>query len=598
MSEDGHPGDDGRQESYAPYTKPQWGSDVMVDAIRAMGFEYVSLNPGSSFRGLHDSLVNYAGDRMKMIECPHEKIAVALAHGYAKATGKPMAVILHNLVGLLHGTMGIYYAYLDRTPVVVFGGAGPAAHNRRRPNIDWIHSANVQGNAVRDYTKWDHEPRSIESVPTTVARAYRIAMSEPRGPVYVALDAGLQEDPLDEPVPMPDFARLAVPSTVGPDPVALHRLAERLAAARRPVIVAGYAGRDPQAFHQLVELAELVGIGVLDVGLRLNFPNRHPLCVTGTEALEAADCVLFVDVKDMGKPTQVLDSVSRSIRSRIAPGATVLDIGFNDLGASSWSEDYAALHETDVQVTTDTRIGLPLLLEECRALVGEDDTARTEQRAGWRAEAARFHDEAWRAWRAEAARVHDLSPVSTARLVEEVWEVIRPHDWVLTANTVAQWAKRTWDFDQPHRHPGAHLGTATQIGISLGVALGHKGTGRLVVDLQPDGDLMFDAGALWVASYYEIPLLVVMFNNRAYYNDWEHQERLARQRGTPVERAHIGMEIDGPAPDFAALARSFDWYAEGPISDPDQVRDAVARAAEHVLRTGTPALVDVVCQKK
>jgi acetolactate synthase I/II/III large subunit len=585
-------------KTYAPYTEPTWGSDVMADSIRAMNFKYISLNPGSSFRGLHDSLVNYAGDQVKMIECPHEKIAVAVAHGYAKATGEPMAVILHNVVGLLHGTMGIYYAYLDRVPVVIFGGAGPGAHNRRRPNIDWIHSANVQGNVVRDYTKWDHEPRSIESVPTTVARAYRIAMSEPRGPVYVALDAGLQEDPLDGPVPMPNFSRLAVPASVGPDPAALAQLAERLMAAQRPVLVAGYAGRVPEAFYQLVELAEMVGIGVVDVGLRLNFPNQHPLCATGTEALEEADCVLFVDVKDMGKPTQVLDSVTRSIRSRLASGATVLDLGFNDLGASSWSEDYAALMETDVQVTADTRVALPLLLELCRRLMADDDASRLQERADWRARVTNLHDEAWARWQEEAARVHDLSPVSTARLVKEVWEVVRHHDWVLTANVVAQWARRTWNFDKPHRHPGVQLGTGTQIGISLGVALAHKGTGRLVVDLQPDGDLMFDAGALWVASYYEIPLLVVMFNNRAYYNDWEHQERLARQRGTPVERAHLGMEIDRPAPDFAALARSFDWFAEGPILDPALVAAAVGRAAAHVLSTGKPALVDVICQKK
>jgi benzoylformate decarboxylase/acetolactate synthase-1/2/3 large subunit len=584
--------------SFAPYSEPQWGSDVMADAIEAMGFRYIALNPGSSFRGLHDSLVNYLGDRVGMIECPHEKLAVGVAHGYAKATGEPMAVLLHNVVGLLHGAMGVYYAYLDRVPVVIFGGSGPSAHNRRRPNIDWIHSANVQGNAVRDFTKWDHEPRSIEAVPKTIARAHRIATSEPRGPVYVALDAGLQEDPLDAPVPMPDFARLATPSSVGPDPTALRRLAEALAAARRPVIVAGFAGRDPRAFGQLVELAELVGIGVIDVGLRLNFPNRHPLCATGTEALEEADCVLFLDVKDMGKPTQILDSTTRSVRSRIDPGAVVLDLGFNDLGASSWSEDYAELLETDVQVTADTSVALPLLLAECRSLVATDAGERAAEREAWRARLTRLHEQAWEGWAAQEEAARELSPVSTSRLVREVWEVVRHHDWVLTANPVGQWAKRIWDFDAPHRHPGNHLGTATQIGISLGVALAHKGSGRLVVDLQPDGDLMFDAGALWVAAYYELPLLVVMFNNRAYYNDWEHQERLARQRGTPLDRAHIGMEIDKPGPDFATLARSFDWYAEGPITDPDDVRAAVQRAAEHVLATGKPALVDVVCQKK
>jgi acetolactate synthase-1/2/3 large subunit len=579
-------------------TKPAWGSDVMVDAMRALGLPYVSLNPGSSYRGLHDSLVNYAGNEIEMICCPHEKIAVGVAHGYAKATGEPMGVILHNVVGLLHGTLGIYYAHLDRVPVMILGGSGPAAHDRRRPNIDWIHSANVQGNAVRDYTKWDHEPRTIGDVPTVLARAHRIAMSEPRGPVYVALDAGLQETPLDEPVEPPDFARLAPPSRIGPDPAALASLAERLCAARRPVLVPGYAGRDPAAFGLLTELAEVIGAGVDDTGIRLNFPTRHRLCVTGTDALDRADCVLFLDVKDMGKPTQRAESTTRAITSRLLPGTTVLDLGFSDLGLSSWSEDYAALLETDLQVTADTAVALPMLLEQCRKLVAADSDERAAQRRAHTGELAALHAARRESWAAAAAREAQTSPVSPAWLAAEVWEVVRHHDWVLTAGTAGDWARRLWDFDVPHRHPGRSLGTATQIGISLGVALAHRGTGRLVVDLQPDGDLMFDAGALWVASYYRLPMLVVMYNNRAYYNDWVHQERLARQRDRPLERAHIGMEIDKPAPDFAALARSFGWYAEGPIDDPAQVRTAVRRAADHVLTSGRPALVDIVCQPR
>ena len=584
--------------SYAPYSRPRWGSDVMADVIRTLGFPYVSLNPGSTFRGLHDSLVNYAGDEVAMVECPHEKIAVGIAHGYAKASGEPMAVILHDVVGLLHGAMGIYYAYLDRVPVFVLGGSGPAAHHRRRPNIDWIHSANVQGNAVREFTKWDHEPRSLADVGTTLARAYRVAMSEPRGPVYVALDAGLQETPLDEPLPVPDLTRPGVPSAIGPDPTALWELAMRLCSARRPVVVAGHAGRDPAAFRQLVELAETVGLGVVDTRTRLNFPNRHPLCATGTDALSQADCVLFLDVKDMGKPTQKLESTTRTVTSRLAPGATVLDLGFGDLGLSSWSEDYAASLEVDLQVTADTVVALPMLVDLCRAMVASDGPDRRAEREAYRESLAGMHDRALRAWAEEADRRAGESPVSTSRLAAEVWDVVKEHDWVLTAGTAAQWAERLWDFDAPHRHPGRSLGTATQIGISLGVALAHRDTERLVVDLQPDGDLMFDAGALWVASYYRLPLLVVMYNNRGYYNDWEHQERLARQRGTPLDRTYIGMEIDRPAPDFAALARSFSWHAEGPIADPDKVGPAVRRAAEHVLETHTPALVDVVCQPR
>ncbi|MPZ61462.1 MAG: thiamine pyrophosphate-binding protein [Propionibacteriales bacterium] len=577
------------------YEKPRYGSDVMVDAMKAHGLRYVSLNPGSSFRGLHDSIVNYGGNQPEIIECPHEKVAVGLAHGYAKASGEAMGVILHNVVGLLHGAMGIYYAYLDRAPVVVFGGTGPMALERRRPNIDWIHTANVQGNAVRDFTKWDDQPATVRSVPETIARGYRVAMSEPRGPVYLCLDAGLQEDELTEEIPPVDPERYKVPSRLGADPAALDELASMLVAAERPIIVPGYAGRDPEAFHQLVELAELLGAGVVDTNIRLNFPNRHPLNVTGSDAITDADLVFFVDVKDMGKPTQELDRLTRTIRSLIPDTAKVVDLGFNDLEISSWSHDFTALHPTDLQVTADTAVALPQLLERCREYEQRDPDRRTA-REERRRRLADVHDATWEGWQRQAKADWDLTPVSTARLAAEVWEAVREYDWVLTAGTAAGWALRTWDFDKPYRHPGGSLGTATQISISTGVALAHKGSGKLVVDLQPDGDLMFDLGSLWVAAYHKIPMLVVMFNNRAYYNDWEHQERIARHRGTPVENAYLGMEIDGPPPDFANVARSLGWYGEGPITDPGGVQEAVRRAAEVVISSGQPAMVDVVCQ--
>jgi thiamine pyrophosphate-dependent acetolactate synthase large subunit-like protein len=582
--------------AHAPYDKPTWGSDVMVDALRQLDLPYVALNPGSSFRGLHDSLVNYAGDEIQMIECPHEKIAVGVAHGYAKATGRPMAVILHDLVGLLQGTMGVYYAYIDRVPVLVLGGSGPADHTRRRPYIDWIHSANVQGQVVRDYTKWDHEPRSIESVPAILARAHRIATTGPCGPTYVALDAGMQEDPLIEPVAVDEVAALAAaPAPVAPDPTALRAQAEELCAARRPMMVLGYAGRDPASFQHLVELAELVGIGAVDTYWRLNFPTRHPLAVSDP-VIDDADCVLFVDVKDMVKPTHRIDRLARRVESRLDPDCRVLSLGFGDIGISSWSEDYAQLIPAHHTIVADTVVALPLLLAECRLLLADEDAGRAAERAAWKADLADRHDRMHAEWDARAVEAATETPVATAQLAAAVWEVVREHDWVLTAGTASEWALRLWDFDAPYRHPGRQLGTATQIGISLGVALAHKGTGRLVVDLQPDGDLMFDVGALWVASRYQLPLLVVMFNNRAYYNDWEHQERLAEQRGTPIERARIGMAIDEPEPDFAAVAKGFGWYSEGPVTDPAAITEAVRRAAAHVMETGGPALVDVVCQ--
>jgi acetolactate synthase I/II/III large subunit len=566
---------------------PRYGSDVVVDVLNAWGMPYVTLNPGSSFRGLHDSIVNYGGNRPEILTCPHEKVAVGIAHGYAKVTGNALPVILHDVVGLLHGAMAIYYAYIDRAPVLVLGGSGPADITRRRPNIDWIHSANVQGNAVRDYTKWDDEPRSIGAIPEVLARAYRVAMSEPRGPVYVALDAGLQEDEVGAEFSLPDLARLGAPTALGPDPEALGHLAADLVAAERPVIIPGYLAREPRCFDALVELAELLGAGVVDTNVRLNFPTRHSLNVTGSDVIDEADFVLFLDVKDMGKPTQTIDRTTRSIRSRIAEGARVLAIGFDDLQISSWSHDFTALHELDISITGDASVALPMLLDECRKLVTDERKARFE-----RVEA--IHNSVHDGWQRAARAVRDDVPISTARLASEVWEAIRDEDWVLTAGSASDWALRLWDFDRPYRHAGRSLGTATQFPISIGVALAHRAEGRLVVDLQPDGDLMFDVGALWVPMAYNIPMLVVMFNNRAYYNDWEHQERIARARGRPEANAHVGMDIADPAPNFAAIAGGFGWHAQGPVEDPADLGPVLRRAVEAVTE-GRPALVDVVC---
>ncbi|QJP14774.1 thiamine pyrophosphate-binding protein [Starkeya sp. ORNL1] len=577
-------------------SEAKYGSDLMVDVIRSFGIPYISLNPGASFRGLHDSLVNWEGGGPELICCQHEKVAIGVAHGYAKATGRPMAVALHDLVGLLQATMGIYYAFHDRVPMLVLGGSGPADTARRRPAIDWFHSANVQGNAVRDYVKWDDEPRSLAATPESLIRGWNIAQSGPAGPVYISLDADLQEQALTEPIALLDPAHFSLPAPQGADPAALAKLAAALMAAERPLIVAGFAGRDPNAFTLIPELAEITASGVIDTGARLNMPNRHPLNLTGTDIVKEADLVLFLDCKDGEAAVTSVDSATRVVTSHIPEGARSMSLGFSYSGIRGWSHDYGRLLPLELDVAADTVSALPQLVELCRALRAQSDAASEQRRAARREALAARHDKRWASWQAQADAVADETPLSTARLAREVWEVVRNYDWVLTAGTSRGWARKIWDFDKPYRHPGDSLGTATQIGISLGVALAYKGTGRLVVDLQPDGDLMFDLGTLWVAAYYKIPMLVVMVNNRAYYNDWAHQEHMAHQRARPVENAYIGMEIDGPAPDFASIARAQGWWAEGPIDKPEAVRAALARAAEIVATTGQPALVDIITQ--
>jgi acetolactate synthase-1/2/3 large subunit len=569
----------------------RFGSDLVVDLIKQYDIPYISLNPGSTFRGLHDSLVNYGNNEPPMILCQHEEIAVFIAHGYAKATGKPMVAIVHDTVGMLHCAMAVYYSYLDRVPVLLLGATGPMDTSRRRPNIDWIHTTVLQSQPLRDYLKWDRQPATPQEVADSFARAYRVATQEPQGPVYLVYDAGFQEDPLTVDVRMPNKERVDRGTLAHPDPKALDQLAGMLANAQRPVIMAGYAGRNPSAFHDLVRLAETAGAPVLDLNNRLNFPTNHPLNISEFQKayLESADLVVAIDCKDLYGPLTSLDRLTRTTKFITPPDCKLVEIGYRDVNISKWSDEYQQLVEVDLQIIADSSVTIPLLAD---AVAGRVNRERAAARAE---EIGKDHREHRARWREEARENWDQTPMTTGRLATEIWEAIRGEDWVLTANTLEEWSLKLWDFDQPYRHPGKALGTSTQIGIGIGVALAHKGSGRLVVDIQPDGDLMFDAGALWIAANQRIPMLVVMYNNRAYYNDWEHQISLAHHRGTSVERARIGQAIDDPEPNFAMLAKSMGWYSEGPFENGNDVGPALRRAIEAV-KAGQPALVDTVTQ--
>jgi len=578
-------------------TQSRWASDVIVDLLHAYGLPHAALNPGASYRGLHDSIVNYGKNRPTMMLCQHEETAVQIAHGYAKASGQPMVAILHDLVGLLHANMAIYYAYIDRAPIFIIGATGPMDEAKRRPRIDWIHTAQGQGEAVRAYTKWDYQPHTIAGVPEAFARAYAVMMTEPTGPIYMCYDAWLQEQKLDHEVPLPPPHAAKVPSRLAPDPKALAAAADLIARAKNPVIIAEFVGREPEGFHALIELAETGGVPVYDVDSRLNFPTRHPLNMSMVkDVFRDADLVLCLDTRDWERPTTELASTTRELTSIVPPGAKWIDIGFGDLELSSWALDYQRLHHADLRILADTSLAIPMLsgLLKGRA---KSDRSYAASVAARSTEIARRSNAKRERWAKEAREHWDASPIALARLASEVWDAIKGEDWVLTAGTLDEWARMLWDFDRPYRHPGRSLGTATQFGISLGVALAHREKKRLVVDLQPDGDLMFDAGAMWVAAKHRIPLLVVMYNNRAYYNDWEHQIRMAKLRGTPVARAHIGMDMSDPDPDFASMAKSMGWYAEGPIDKPKDVAAALKRAIAKV-KAGTPALLDTITQKR
>jgi acetolactate synthase-1/2/3 large subunit len=591
-----------------PDTKPQetrpaagttrrWGSDVIVDMLHRYELPYAALNPGASYRGLHDSMVNYGGNKPYMMLCQHEETAVQIAHGYAKASGKPMVAIVHDLVGLLHSNLAIYYAYIDRAPIFIIGATGPMDETKRRPRIDWTHTALVQGSAVRDYTKWDYQPTVVDGVPESFARAYGVMMTEPQGPIYMCYDAWMQEQPLDHDVPLPPKSSMPVPAQFTADPAALARAADLIAAAQRPVILAEFVGRDPRGSSALVELAETLGAPVYDVNSRLNFPSCHPLNMSMVkDVFRDADLILCLDVRDWERATTELVSTTRELTGIEPKNCVWIDIGFGDLELSSWAMDYQRLKHAQLRILADTTLAIPQLTELMRKRIAGNPVLQKVIETRARKTAER-HRETRARWAKEALEDRDATPIPLPRLASEVWEAIKGEDWVLTAGTLEDWTLKLWDFDKPYRHPGKSLGTGTQIGISLGVALAHRDAGRLVVDFQPDGDLMFDAGALWVAAKHKIPMLIVMYNNRAYYNDWEHQIRMARLRGTPIERAHIGMDLEGPDVDFAGLAKSMGWYAEGPIEHGKDVGPALKRAIARV-KAGQPALLDTITQKR
>ena len=574
---------------------PEYGSDLVVDLLHELGIEYAAFNPGASFRGLHDSLVNYGQDRSpRTVLCCHEEISVALAHGYAKATGRPMAAALHDVVGLQHACMAIFNAWCDRVPVLLLGGTGPMDTTRRRPWIEWIHTALVQGNHVRDFVKFDDQPASAAGVVESLLRAYRLMMAEPSGPVYVCLDAALQEDPLPKGVTIPaDISRWIGQSPVQPDPRGLNAAARLLSDSRRPVILADTVGRSAEGADALQTLAERLHAPVVDLGSRFNFVSDHPLEATERreELLREADVVFAVDLVDVWGALQA--NTGRHRPAGFAPGADakIVSLSLSELLVHSWASDYQRLQPVDVNLVGDSRLALPALVD----LLDTRGPAAAERQA--RADAVAAEGRRLRLTWEDQARSLGASAdgaVPLGYLGLALREALDGQDWVLSNNELRGWVRRLWRVERPYQYTGTSggAGLGYGVGASLGVGLAHKGTGRLVVNLQPDGDLLYCSSALYTAAHERLPLLMLMLNNHSYYNSEEHGLRMAEHRGRPAERAGIGTRPEGPAVDFATLARSFGIASAGPITSPADVPRALETAVD-VVASGEPYLLDV-----
>jgi len=582
--------------------QPEYGSDVIVDLMKAFDIEYAAFNPGATFRGIHDSIVNYGGNyKPEVIFCCHEEISVALAHGYAKAKGKPMVAIAHNIVGLQHASMAIFNAWCDRVPVIVLGGTGPMNTKRRRPRIDWIHTALVQGNLVRDYVKWDDQPYNLASVPESFIRGYRIATTEPMAPVYINYDADLQEDPIKEPIEIPDVSRYAPPGPMQANPEALRRAAQLLVEAQSPLIIADLFGRNPRAVPSLVELAELLAAPVVDKGNRFNFPNTHPLDVTdgAREFLQKADVILALDVLDLFGSLTTVSKSTRACEYVTGPSVRIIHISMNDMLVRSWAADYQVLQAVDVPISADTSVAIPELTRLCREMIGSDGKKKEALEARFKAVQEK-HDSLRVKWLADARAKADRQEISTACLAYELGEAIKREDWILVNGTSNGWARRLWDWTRPNQYLGTSGGAGVGYGMSasIGAALAHLGSGHICVDIQADGDLLMTSSALWTAAKHRIPLLIVMHNNQSFYNSEEHGIEMAKFRKRPVENAGIGTHVDDPAVNFAKVAEGFGVHAEGPLERSSDLRPALERALKVVKEKKLPALVDVVSEPR
>jgi len=583
------------------YNTDRPGSDFMIDVIKSLGFEYVLANPGSSFRGLHESLVNYGKNKMpELLTCCHEESSVAMAHGYAKIEGKPLMIMAHGTVGLQHASMAIYNAFADRVPVYIVLG-NIADETWRRGDVEWAHSVQDAAAMVRDYTKFDDAPVSLTHFAESAVRAYKIMMTPPMEPVVIVADAVLQEEPMSEADRrMARIPKLTMPTPPAGDSNAVAEAAKMLVAAEDPVIIAGRVARTPQGLKLMVELAELLQAPVQDRRFRMNFPSKHPLYGGGNVA--TADVIMGLEVPDFWNMTHTQTPINRmgmESRSIIKPGTKLITIYSGDLSEKSNYQDLGRYAEVDLAIAADAEATLPALIETCKKLITTDRKAAFAARGAKYAEAAKRTRELALE---QAAFGWDSSPITTARVSAEIWNQIKNEDWSLLSDVnpfFSNWPTRLWDFEKHHNYIGGHgaYGVGYGAPAATGAALANRKYGRISVNIQCDGDLNYAPAVLWTSAHHHIPLLSIMHNNRAYHQELMYLEDMAARANRGVDTALIGTGLGDPNIDYATLAKAYGVYSAGPISNANDLGPAIRKAIE-VVKKGEPALIDVITQPR
>jgi acetolactate synthase I/II/III large subunit len=577
-----------------PVSQSSSGGDFMVDVLKSLDIDYLAMNCASSFRGIHEAVINHGGNtKPEIITCPHEEIAVHMAQGYAKMEGKPMAMICHGVVGLQHATMAMYNAWCDRVPVIVMGGNIMEA-NKRGPGAEWVHAAVDPAALVRDFIKWDDQPVSLQHFAESAVRAYKVATTPPMAPVMLSLDAELQENPIPDPqaLRIPKFSRVIPPQG---DDAALAELAKMLVAAENPVILCDRVARTPAGMPLLVQLAETLQCAVVDNFGRMNFPSRHPLNHSFRRSVIAqADVIVAMEVNELwGSLHSFSDRIVRTSDPNYKKTAKIVTLGTRDLYMKSNYQDLGRYQEVDLSIAGDAEASLPTLIEQVKRLTDEGRKSAFEAR-GKKLAAAKLAtvEQA----KSDATIGWDASPITTARLCAEVYGQIKNEDWSLVGTSIRlAWPHKLWNFDKPYQWNGVAggAGVGYTLPASLGAALANKRHGRLTLAFGGDGDFMFVPSTLWTAAHHRIPMLYIVHNNRAYHQEYMYLQAMAARHGRGITRTDIGTTIKDPNVDYAAVARGFGVYGEGPITDPKDLAPALKRAIAMV-KTGQPALLDVV----
>ncbi len=568
----------------------KWGSDVFVDLLQELGFSHIPFNPGATFRGLEESLVNYGNNNPTVVETPHEGLTVSIAHGIAKSTNQPSVCVLHNVVGTLHGTMSIFNAFCDRVPMVILAGCGPLAKSDRRPWIDSIHTALIQGNIVRDFVKWDDQPMDIPGTIESIQRGYKIANTPPKGPVYITIDSTIQEELAESGFSLDSssVSRSEPPSAIHPDPTAIKQAAELIESAEFPVIISDRTSQVQHIETELEKFAEQIGAPILDpFKSRYTVSNQHGLYLQEMDTLSEADVLLNLDVRSI---EYMLKSVEREVSDY-----TIIDIGYHEVGTSSLIPYNNELHNVAVSIMSDPATAISEL-QNVTDLSETDSATRRKQHI--QQELKRSPTD----WHQKAQDEWDESPISTARLAYEIGEVIQDEEWTLVNGSLSDWEHRFWTIDEPEKYYGRGSG-GEGLGYGIGAAIGgafvSNSNDRIPVNIQADGDFMCYPNALWILGHFELPLFTVMHNNQSYYNSTEHRMNLAASRGrnADYEQALIGTGLVDPTPDYATMAESMGVSGFGPIDDPDNLREEL-EAAWQAVKDGKPVLVDVICQPR